>query len=82
MHDVIIIGGGPAGLTAAFWCGELGLDTLLIERADDVGGQLTQIYNCIDNYPGLRANNGVEFLEKFFVHVSDGDFDQWTQAEI
>ena len=32
MHDVIIIGAGPAGLSAAFWCDELGLDTLVLER--------------------------------------------------
>ena len=30
MHDVIIIGAGPAGLSAAFWCDELGLDTLVL----------------------------------------------------
>jgi len=82
MHDVIIIGGGPAGLTAAFWCDDLGLDTLLIERSDEVGGQLKQIYNPIENYPGLRAGNGDEFLQQFSAHVSEGDFDQWTQAEI
>jgi len=82
MHDVIIIGGGPAGLTAAFWCDELGLDTLLIERSEEVGGQLKQIYNPIGNYPGLRADNGAEFLTQFSMHVSSGDFDQWTQAEI
>jgi thioredoxin reductase (NADPH) len=82
MHDVIIIGGGPAGLTAAFWCDDLGLDTLLIERSNEVGGQLKQIHNPIDNYPGLRAPNGADFLERFSAHVSEGDFDQWTQAEI
>jgi thioredoxin reductase (NADPH) len=82
MHDVIIIGGGPAGLTAAFWCDELGLDVLLIERAAEVGGQLKQIHNPIDNYPGFRARDGAEFLEQFSAHVSEGDFDQWTEAEI
>src|SRR5262245_34119365 len=82
MHDVIIIGGGPAGLSAALWCDQLGLDTLLIERADEIGGQLNQIYNPIHNYPGLRAENGVEFLKQFSAHVSEGDFDQWTRAEI
>ena len=82
MHDVIIIGGGPAGLTAAFWCDELGLDTLLIERSAEVGGQLTQIYNPIGDYPGLRTDNGADFLKQFSAHVSTGDFDQWTQAEI
>ena len=38
MHDVIIIGAGPAGLSAAFWCDELGLDTLVLEQAEQIGG--------------------------------------------
>ncbi|PWT92466.1 MAG: NAD(P)/FAD-dependent oxidoreductase [Blastocatellia bacterium] len=82
MHDVIIIGAGPAGLTAAFWCDDLGLDTLLLERETDVGGQLKQIYNPIGNYPGLQASDGKEFLEKFTAHTEAGDFDLWTQADI
>jgi thioredoxin reductase len=45
MHDVIIIGSGAAGLSAAFWCDELGLDTLVLEEQEAVGGQLSQIYN-------------------------------------
>jgi thioredoxin reductase (NADPH) len=40
MYDVVIIGAGPAGLSAAFWCDELGLDTLLLEKSDSVGGQV------------------------------------------
>ncbi|HEX5705208.1 MAG TPA: FAD-dependent oxidoreductase [Pyrinomonadaceae bacterium] len=38
MHDVIIIGAGAAGLSAARWCDELGLDTLVLEQAEEVGG--------------------------------------------
>lgn len=83
MHDVIIIGGGPAGLAAAFWCDELGLDTLLLEQESEVGGQLKQIHNPIQNYPGLKARNGAEFLESFSQHVTtEVDYDVWTQTEI
>lgn len=83
MHDVIIIGAGPAGLSAAFWCDELGLDSLLLEQSSEVGGQLKQIHNPVDNYPGLKAKSGSEFLEKFSEHVSaNADFDLWTQTEI
>ena len=39
MHDVLIIGAGPAGLAAAFWCDQLGLDVLLLTSGRD-GGQL------------------------------------------
>jgi thioredoxin reductase (NADPH) len=61
MHDVLIIGAGPAGLSAALWCDELGLDTLLLEQNEAPGGQLSSIHNRIDNYPGLRAADGAEF---------------------
>jgi thioredoxin reductase (NADPH) len=82
MHDVIIIGAGPAGLAAALWCDELGLDTLVLEQTEQTGGQLHSIYGPVENYPGVRANNGREFLERFSAGVSDADFDLWTNSEI
>ena len=82
MHDVIIIGAGPAGLSAAFWCDELGLDTLVLEQNAEVGGQLLSVYNRIENYPGLRANNGREFRERFSAGIEEADFDLWTNVEI
>jgi thioredoxin reductase (NADPH) len=82
MHDVLIIGAGPAGLSAALWCDELGLDTLVLEQNASVGGQLHSIYNPIENYPGVRATNGSEFLTRFSENVSNADFDLWTNVEI
>jgi thioredoxin reductase (NADPH) len=82
MHDVLIIGAGPAGLAAALWCDELGLDTLVLEQNASVGGQLHSIYNLIENYPGVRAGNGSEFLTRFSEQVSNADFDLWTDVEI
>src|SRR5215204_2475550 len=82
MHDVIIIGAGPAGLSTAFWCDELGLDTLLLEQAEQIGGQLHRVYNPIANYLGLKTNNGRELLELFTKDVDAADFDLWTQAAI
>ena len=82
MHDVIIIGAGPAGLSTAFWCDELGLDTLVIEQADRIGGQLHRVYNPIENYLGVKARNGEEFLERFANDVESAEFDLWTQAQI
>jgi len=82
MHDVIIIGAGPAGLSAAFWCDELGLDTLVLEQAEEIGGQLHRVYNPIDNYLGLKARNGRELLEYFSAGVAEAGFDLWTGAEI
>ena len=82
MHDVIIIGAGPAGLTAALWCDELGLDTLLLEQQGQTGGQLNSIYGPINNYPGLAAANGREFFAGFASRVDAAEFDIWTGAEI
>jgi len=82
MYDVIIIGAGPAGLSAAFWCDELGLDTLALEQAEQIGGQLHRVYNPINNYLGLKARNGRELLEHFSAGVEDAGFDLWTGAEI
>src|SRR5574341_1427990 len=50
-YDVIVIGGGPAGLSAAIYASREGLDTLVIERAA-LGGQ-AGITQRIDNFPGL-----------------------------
>jgi thioredoxin reductase (NADPH) len=82
MHDVIIIGAGPAGLSAAFWCDELGLDTLVLEQAEQIGGQLKRVYNPIENYLGLKASNGQELLAHFAKGVVDAAFDLWTAVEI
>ncbi|HEX6728683.1 MAG TPA: FAD-dependent oxidoreductase, partial [Pyrinomonadaceae bacterium] len=82
MHDVIIIGAGPAGLSAAFWCDELGLDTLVLEQSDTIGGQLNLVHNPIHNYLGLKTRNGAEFLQRIAEDVSAADFDLWTQVAI
>src|SRR5215217_9754755 len=82
MQDVIIIGAGPAGLSTAFWCDELGLDTLLLEQAEQIGGQLHRVYNPIKNYLGLNTSNGKELLELFTHDVDTADFDLWTQTAI
>lgn len=82
MHDVIIIGAGPAGLSTAFWCDELGLDTLVLEQAEQVGGQLHRVYNPIENYLGLKTQNGAELLELFAKDVDSAEFDLWTGTNI
>lgn len=82
MHDVIIIGAGPAGLSTARWCDELGLDTLLLEQSENIGGQLHQIFNPINNYLGLEAANGEELLQTFNRQLVNSEFDQWTGTVI
>lgn len=82
MHDVLIIGAGPAGLSAARWCDELGLDTLVLEQAEEVGGQLLSVHNPIDNYLGLHAANGPELRDRFVEQTRPSEFDLWTHVEI
>src|SRR5260370_16483367 len=82
MHDVLISGAGPAGLSAARWCDELGLDTLVLEQSREVGGQLLSVHNPIDNCLGLHADNGRELRDRFVAQTKDCDFDLWTQVEI
>ena len=63
MYDVIIIGGGPAGCTAALYCARAGLDTLMIEKMS-AGGQMC-IAHSIENYPGFENGiNGFDLGEK------------------
>jgi thioredoxin reductase (NADPH) len=82
MHDVIIIGAGAAGLSAALWCDALGLDTLLLEAATETGGQLLNIHHAIENYLGCRAANGRELRDLFAAQVEEAEFDLWTEVEI
>lgn len=82
MHDVVVIGAGPAGLAAGLWCDQLGLDTVILEQSESVGGQLHSIYGAIENYPGVRASNGSDFLTRFSEHIDSAGFDLWTNVEI
>ncbi len=82
MHDVVIIGAGPAGLSAALWCDELGLDTLVLENAAEVGGQLRSIFNPIKNYPGCAFANGSALAGTLSQQINDSDVDLWTNVEI
>jgi len=63
MHDLIIIGGGPAGLTAAIYAIRLGLKTIMLEK-ELVGGQIARS-DIIENYPGFASISGAGLMEKF-----------------
>lgn len=64
IYDVIILGAGPAGLSAGLYAGRSRLSTLLIEKGQD-GGQIA-ITNDIENYPGqmLEGESGPSLIER------------------
>jgi thioredoxin reductase (NADPH) len=68
--EVVIIGGGPGGLSALLWCARLGLDVVLLERENRLGGQLTSIHNPIIDVLGSEAPNGALFLNRISNQVS------------
>lgn len=80
--EVVIVGAGPAGLSAALWCSELGLEVILLERAYDLGGQLHRIHAPIENYLGIRARDGDEMLGHFRSSVDCLDFLRLTECEV
>lgn len=67
--DVTIIGGGPAGLSAALWCSDLGMRAILLEKEQAFGGQLLRTFNTISNYPGIEGSTGVELRDRFLAQV-------------
>jgi len=63
LNDLIIIGGGPAGITAGIYAARQKLDILLITK--DFGGQVARKAVGIENYPGFEEISGMELIQKF-----------------
>ena len=62
MYDIIIVGGGPAGLTAGIYARRASKSVLVIEK-ETFGGQIT-FSPCVENIPGFTSLSGNEFAEK------------------
>jgi len=69
MQDVIIIGAGPAGMTAAIYTQRANLDTMMIEKAAP-GGYMVNTFE-IENYPGFGRIAGHELSQKMFMHTQE-----------
>lgn len=68
MYDILIVGSGPAGLTAAIYAARANLNFAVIEK-DYMGSGQISITDRVDNYPGLYGIGGYELGEKFREHA-------------
>ncbi len=73
LYDLIILGGGPAGLTAGIYAMRAALKTVLIEKGVP-GGQVA-ITKDVENYPGFIEIGGFELCEKFLQHAKHYDLE-------
>jgi len=67
IYDVVIIGAGPAGMTAAIYASRAGLSTLMVERGVP-GGQMVNTEE-VENYPGYDSILGPDLSNKMFEHT-------------
>lgn len=69
MYDLIIVGGGPAGLTAGIYAVRFGLNTIILEKSE-ISGQIA-LADMVENYPGFPAISGLELMEKYKSHAQE-----------
>ncbi len=80
VYDVVIIGGGPAGLTAGIYAKRAMLNALLIEKMG-IGGQII-ITDLIENYPGFLETSGAELAAKFEQHAAKFGLETKSMVEV
>ncbi len=73
MHELIIIGGGPAGMTAAVYAARKRVDALLLSK--DIGGQVLTTTG-VENYMGYQYIEGLELMQKFEEQVKQFPLEQ------
>lgn len=69
-YDLVIVGSGPAGLSAAVYGKRAGFDVLVLEKSPMSGGQVLNTYE-VDNYLGMPGINGFEMGMKFRQHAEE-----------
>ncbi len=80
MYDVVIIGGGPAGITAGIYARRAMLETLLVEKFG-LGGQIALI-DLVENYPGFSRVEGSTLVQRLEEHADEIELDvSFTEVE-
>jgi len=69
IYDLLVIGGGPAGLSTGIYAGRAKMNTLIIEKGE-LGGQVTKTYE-ISNYPGAKDSNGPKLMTEMREQAED-----------
>jgi thioredoxin-disulfide reductase len=77
-YDLIIVGGGPAGITAGIYATRQRIKTLLITKS--FGGQMAQKAVGIENYPGIEEISGLELIQKMEKHLRKRAIDILTDS--
>ncbi|MDD5331604.1 MAG: FAD-dependent oxidoreductase [Candidatus Nanoarchaeia archaeon] len=68
MYDLIIVGGGPAGMTAAIYAARYKLNVILI--SESLGGAIVNSHK-VENWPGIKSISGMELMQNFEEHVKN-----------
>ena len=79
VYDVVIVGAGPAGMSAAIYATRKNLSTLII--ASDIGGQLGTTYE-VNNYPGFQMITGPDLVQQFEVHMEKYGIDKLVGEKV
>ena len=79
LYDVVIIGGGPGGLTAGIYAMRAALKTILVEKS--VAGGQVAVSDGVENYPGFERISGYELSQKFLQHAQSYGM-EFVQEEV